>query len=157
MNHAALWLAIRTRALADTGSGGLFNVGTPLVTGIAYNHLPEAQAFPFLVFDEAGETQLSGFRHDTRELLIRIGVYVEREPAAGGDPALTGSAILSRLEGDWVSQGGAPTYGFNRHTLTLVGTSWTCDAMLMLGTRALHEEGVYHWVQEYRMLVRLTA
>lgn len=157
MNHAALWVAVRARALADNGTGGLFNAGTPLATGIFYNSVPEAQAFPFITFDVASEREAGGFSHDARWLHLYIGVYVERQPSAGGDPALRGSQILERLEGNWVAQGGAPTYGFNRHALTLSGTNWTTDAMLLLGTRESHEEGVYHWIQEYRLLARLTA
>lgn len=148
MDIARLWDAIRDRAVADTGSGGLFNATTPLVSGFYNTFAPTSATHPYCVYVTASATPDNGFNKDVVRVNFRIQSYVARKPANGADAMQVGSDILNRVYGD-SSAGGAPTYGFARWSPTLAG-SWTATVVEFVDVIEDHGNDYYCWVQSFR-------
>ena len=151
-----LWTAVYSRLKADTGSGGLYNAGNPLITS-AYNEEAARDAvFPYVVFSVGSYTSQDTFLKDMKEVALRFNVYTEMFPNTTGATMTLGSQILERLYGDaMLHTPPVPTYGFNRHMLDLAALSstWRATHALMVNEMTAHEEGVYHWIQEYRLFL----
>jgi hypothetical protein len=145
---AALYKVIYDRAVADTGSGGLFNSGTPLITGIFNNSVASSAVLPYIVYNVAADTAMHAFTRDIFRYQFRLQVYVARNTA---DPFLVGSNIIKRAFGD-SSGGSAPSYGFHRWTPSLAG-SWVSTTVLSLGEHQEHTDDCFCWVQDYWSLV----
>lgn len=131
-----VWKAIYDRAMADTGSGGLFNVGTPLVSTITnqmgyVNAISTAATLPYLVYSVTGtDGGNDGFKTAYRTVNFSIWSVVPSHESEVDTLDVT-QKIISRLEGDWWDQsGGVPTFGFDRFAPTLSGTTWGCDQVL---------------------------
>ena len=127
MSLANLNLVLRTRALADTGSGGLFNATTPLINAWNWHAVPEDTTFPYVVQTVAGYVAEDAFQLDIERILVRFSIWHERESQTDADPFLTVSNIEARIRGNWssASPGTAPTYGFHRFTPTFTGETGT--------------------------------
>lgn len=148
MNQVELWTAIKARAESDTGTGGLFNVGTPLVSGIYNTFASPAMTDQnkYIVFSVASASQEDGFDIDVITYTFRFAVY---SPVAGG---LAGpSAIIDRLYGNGVSSSGnLATYGFHRFKPSLSG-GWTATVMQRVDQDQNHSEDCYCFVETYRV------
>lgn len=153
MDLSALWLAVRNRAKADTGAGGLFAPGAYLISDIYENDWPEAVPLPIVVYDVAGTENLDGFRNALEKVLVRFSVYVRTDPVVSTEATATASKIINRLEGDWPAQsyGTGPTFGFDRWIGTLSSSNWTKCMMIRRGTRAEHSAGVLHYVLDFEV------
>ena len=156
---AALWGQINARAIADTGTGGLFNAGTPLVTAIYNNTMPEGSTFPYLVYDTLAATPRDAFRTSMFRVVWRVNVYVEKNSTTITDTAARGSAIIARLLGDWTAQnyGVAPTYGYDRWTPDLSSAGWSATASRSIGSGEAHEDFLWHWYEEFETFVSKNA
>jgi hypothetical protein len=153
VNQVALWKAIKARAEADTGSGGLF--GTPnLITGI-YNTLAVptlTDQSKYVVFSVAAAAQEDAFDTDVVTYIFRLSVF---SPVAAG--LAVPSAIIDRLYGNGVSQSGnLASYGFHRWKPTLSGTSWNADVMHRIDQDTNHTATVYQFVETYQILCSLS-
>lgn len=150
MNLAYLWDMIRDRATADTGSGGLFNVASPLITAMYYARLPSTSAMPFVLYTVPSYTERDGFTKDVIEATVRFAAFV---PFVGTssitDPVLRGAQIMTRLRGD-TSGGSAPTYGFHRWNPAATDNSWKFVHFQLTSEFEEHADDYYCWVQEYR-------
>jgi hypothetical protein len=110
----ALDAALYAKFAQDTGAGGLFNSGTPLITG-AFNRLaPEGQAFPYLIWQTPSATdyytltKLAKTRHVVTVKIVDKGTSSKTAGAAldrvavlltDGTLAVTGFTVLvSRRE-----------------------------------------------------------
>ena len=152
-NLARVFTAIRTRALADTGSGGLFASGANLVTGIYAETGSQTLAFPYItitLFDEEDDT----FAKDGSIVNVQFHIY-HNAVASGIGPIEACGAIIERLRGDATQQSNrVPTYGFHRHKLTLSqsgGALWGAGLMRRLRGTTAHEKDVYHFIEEYEV------
>ena len=154
MDPAALWQAIRDRALDDDGAGGLFAGATPLVTEIYENNTPTGAQMPYIVYDLEYSIQMDGFRTALYLVQVRFGVFVKKDEIVSTEATTRASQIIRRIRGNWQDQsyGTGPTYGFDRHILTLDG-DWTAGMMQHIDSRALHEETALHYVETYRVHV----
>lgn len=155
MDLPALWIAIRNRALEDTGAGGLFAPNVPLVTGIFQNHVPAGQSMPWVVYDVESATQTDAFRTAVYDVRVRFSVYVENSVVYSEDPAERASKIVQRIYGNWTDQsaGTEPTRGFARWSPTLTSSNYTCSIMEHVSSRPAHEDGVLRFIETYRVLV----
>jgi hypothetical protein len=139
MNLAALWLAVRARALGDTGTGGLFNATTPLVTGIYLNSVPPNPdtAYPYIRFDATLPQGGHGFRIDLFQPQLRFHIFALEQ--GGGHSRC--SLILERLYAR-----------FHRHALTMATGGWTATQAACIDTFLEPDDpGVLHFIQTYRL------
>lgn len=157
----ALEAAILNRITGDTGSGGLLNAGTPLITTVYNSEFPADEDtttdFPYIVFQVTDSEPADAMRTRVWKRVVVFHVYVLKQPAtqyASGDPLTVGSLILRRLEGDWEDQTfqTQPTFGFDRFKPDISSSGWTAGLFKMLSSSAQHEDKVYHWVMELEIL-----
>jgi len=148
MNQVQLWTAIKARAESDTGAGGLFNVGTPLVTGI-YNTFANptlTDQSKYIVFSPSSASQDDAFDLDVITYTFRFSVFA---PVATG--LAIPSAIIDRLYGNGVaSSGNLATYGFHRWLPSLSG-GWTATVCQRVDQDTAHSEDVYNFVETFRV------
>lgn len=157
---AGLWLKVRNRVLADTGAGGLYAPGAPLVYGIYFNTWPESAQLPMLVFDHAADNQIDAQRRAVYEVDFRIGIYVKRDPVESVEAIKLASKIRARVRGDWQDQsvGTAPTYGFHRWAPgDFADSEWNGRDTRHLGTQVNHNDTVWHFIENFRVLVQQAA
>lgn len=148
MNQVELWTKIKARAAADTGTGGLFKVGSELVSGI-YNTFANpslADQNSYIVFSVASAGQDDAFALDVITYTFRFAVF---SPVSAG---LAGpSAIIDRLYGDALDQAGrVPTFGFHRWQPTLAG-DWTATVCQRVDQDTNHSEDVYSFIETFRI------
>lgn len=151
MNQAAIWDAIRDRLVGDTGTGGLFNSGSPLLTAFYYAAIPTSGTMPYAVLSFASDTENDAFAKDIRQIVFRINVFVPRIHATITDPTNRGSQILARIYGD-TSAGSAPTYGLHRWQPSLSG-SWSAAHVQQAQAFDEHTDDTYSWVLEYKLTI----
>ena len=155
MDLAALWVAVRNRALDDDGVAGLFAPGAPLISGIYENIWPDNAQLPIVVYDVAAMDQIDAFRAAVYFVDFRFSVYVQQDPVISTAASATASKIINRLRGDWQDQSGAPTFGFHRWTHgSLASSDWSARDCRHIGSRAEHTEDVLHYVESYRVIVQ---
>lgn len=161
----ALEKAIGDRLLADTGSGGLFNVGNLLLAvhptgasvgqGVYNTAIPGANTagstvFPAITFEITSALHdYESQRTRTLNVTVEFAVYVDRGFAS--NPIKRGSDILGRIIGDWTEQaaGTAPTYGLDRWQPTLAGVTWLPGIFLHQSDKTEHQETRFVWVSTY--------
>lgn len=151
MDNANLWLAIKARAASDTGSGGLFAAGTPLVSGIYPNLFPQDENFPWITFDIEDVAPAHAFNKDVFTYTVRFNIYVPMESESITDPHQTASDIINRVYGDSTG-GSAPSYGFHRHKLAPSG-AWGGCQLLKIGSSIEHEDTDLHFVEQYQSAI----
>lgn len=117
--------AIYDRLLGDTGTGGLFAVGSELVNGIRVNQLTPGTERPYILINTVSETaQDEGFTHDGHLVTTQVTVYTN--PRDGGLEAMR--AILRRIYGDAVEQSdNLPTYGLMRWKPDISASGWDAN------------------------------
>lgn len=150
-----LWTDVRARLLADTGTGGLFNVSTPLVAGLWLVNAPDSQAMPFLVMSSQALRNDDTFTSRHHVVEFQVSSFIEEEPATGYDPFARGASIAGRVLGDWSLQGTRlPSFGLDRWTPALSGSGWSASPVEFVTTREQHTPGVVQFVHEF--VVRLS-
>jgi hypothetical protein len=136
-SNRTLLAAIRTRLLADTGTGGLFDsVGSDLVTAVWTRRFPlptqNATDFPYVIvyFDavEGGDA----FAYEGKRIGIRVEWFT-RENADGVDGLEQSDKVLERITGDFTDQSaGVPSYGLHRWTPT-IQSGWAAGPLYFEG------------------------
>lgn len=132
---SALLDAVVTRCRSDTGTGGLRNATSPLVTGVFLERAPIGQTRPYIVVTEQASTQDDS--KGTRSALVEmaLSVYVDANNGIGQVRGITDRlrAVLHRQ---------VPT-GITGYTFT---------ALQRVGGRAVpdEDEAVYRHVEQYR-------
>lgn len=156
----ALWKSVLDRVNADTGSGGLRNVTTPLITGV-YNTRPPFTAegsdpFPYLVYSVFESENRNAFRTRVWRRRVRFDIFVQVDPNGTLDVLQRGADILRRVEGDWEDQavGTAPTFGFDRFQPTLTSSGWTAGIFDLVDSGEDHspEDELYTWTMTFDIL-----
>lgn len=140
MSVAAVAKAIRTRALADTGAGGLFQTGTPLITGWFWSWAPPAQAFPYVVANFINTSEDDTFDRDEYVARIQFSIYLGRESAES-----TAITIANRIR-----------TRFHRWLMGNVD-GWIAGQMARRDGNENHTEEAYNFVEEYDVRVAKTA
>lgn len=158
MDAAALWIAIRNRALDDDGAGGLFAPGAALISGIYENAAPTAAQLPIVIYDLVAMNQIDAFRAAVYDVEIRFNIYVKQDQVVSTEASATASKIINRIRGDWQDQSGAPTYGFHRWTAgTLSSSEWSARDCRHQNSRAEHTAEVLHYIESYRIVAQQSA
>lgn len=94
MNIGFVWKAIIDRMLADTGAGGLFQTGSPLITTVYVGQAPASTAYPYIQITQAAETEEDTFAKDAVELDVYFNVYATYDTA---NSRTTVDTITTRL------------------------------------------------------------
>lgn len=156
MTMALAAAAIRTRALADTGSGGLFYASGPLLKSFTFEYAPATNSatpltdiMPYVVFNFPAWEEDPTFNTDVQSVVCQFHLFLPRESGANA-----ASAILARIYGDGIAQTNrTPTYGFHRHALSLGDTDvtapWYASPMRRTSRNTAHERDVYHYIDSY--------
>lgn len=104
---------------ADTGSGGLFEVGGTLkITGVFNRFASQTAALPYIVMFPVAATENKAFGADSVEYVIDFDIYTElrENPDLGGDIADRLRTVLDRqtptLASGWTSDAMRQTSGF---------------------------------------------
>lgn len=119
---------VLARLQADTGTGGLFNVSSPLVTAAYWDLGPHAMVEPYIAYQITTERATTeGFKVSAVRASITISAVVVRTLASATAPMDTASAILARIYGNAAEQGGAPSFGFHRWVPSLA-SPWVSTA-----------------------------
>ncbi len=153
MNATRLFIALKARLDADTGSGGLFADEAELISGV-YNTLAPStltDSDSYIVFNVASVEQMDGFNIDVVEYTFYLSIFT---PVSGGMGA--SQAIIDRVYGNGVtSSGNTPTYGLHRWQPTLTSTSWVAGIMHRIDQQTNHTETVYQHIETYRIITSL--
>lgn len=154
MNLANLNLVLRTRALTDAGSGGLFLAGSnAFCNAWNWNQVPPDTTFPYVVQSIAGLVSDNAFQRDIAACRVRFAIWHEKSSLTDPDPYLTVSRMESRIYGNWSSATPtvAPTYGFHRFAPAFSG--WTGTQMEF--TQTLDESGgdYLNFVMEFKFWI----
>ena len=130
--------AIRDRLAADTGSGGLFNASTPLVSSVWFVRAPEeddgywsaaskSATSPHIVFNCRAIGAPDAQRTKSRLIEVSLAAYCKPTASTTTDPWETLGKIAERIEGNWETKavGVDPDYGLIRWapTITNHGTN----------------------------------
>lgn len=131
MNIADIHLVLKNRAAADTGSGGLFNTTSPLISAWYPGRVPADGEYPYVVETTTGTPHRDAFGRDVVIVTFRASVWVPWKMHTDTDPMLTASRILARIYGNWSSSSPStqPTYGFHRFKPTLA-SPWTSSYII---------------------------
>lgn len=140
MSVAAVSKAIRTRALADTGAGGLFQTGSPMLTGWFWDWAPPAQAFPYVVMTFVDTTEDDTFERDEYAARVQLAVYLGRESTI--ETAVT---IVERIR----------TRFHRWNPASLDG--WVGGIMARKNGNTNHTEEAYNFVEEYELRMAKSA
>lgn len=137
------------RLEADTGSGGLFNSGSPLVSGVYYIRAADASTRPYIVLN-VSMTEEHALTSDGCEFVLGVRIVGN---ASDGGAAL--QSIWNRVFGDGVLQSGrTPSYGLHRHTLTMPTNplSASCTTLMYAGTDEVYDadDNTLEWTMRFR-------
>lgn len=163
MSHfqMALQAAVIARLKADTGTGGLFNVTTPLVTGASVDFNPARQPLPFITYVPTLMSNYDAVGTRCEECEFDIHVWIQASPenssgsSAAFDPLVREDAIVSRIFGNWpsVSVGVAPGYGLDRFRPDITSSGWTADTLRRTSDRRNADETIIQHTISFRCLV----
>lgn len=131
----ALSTAIRTAALADVGTGGLFQTGTPMVTGLFSVKAPQNQPYPYIVLQQVSEPQSDTFNTEGGDITFEFAIYGREYTAT----VATVDTITERLK-----------VLFRKKTLTLTGGWSTASVHRAAGYAVVIADEVIQKNEEYR-------
>lgn len=137
MSWQSLSVGILSAINADTGSGGLHNSGSPLITA-AYNTMaPETPTLPYVVFSMVSEVESKDYGTARAiEYLLQFDIYVDKNAAT-----TSLYAIADRLR-----------TVLDRVAVTAGGSTWTARQMRRTGGLSLDfDDQVLRKVEEYRV------
>lgn len=150
--------AVRARLVADTGTGGLLNVGSPLVTAVYAGYVPETTDSPYVTFraGSADFTERQGFRVRVAVTEVIVECVVPEKPATTStisSPYDRLGKICDRVVGNWPAKaaGVEPDYGLDRWTPTLSG--WECPELQLINDENASEEGVLRRILTFQVQV----
>lgn len=154
MDLAALGKAIYDRAASDTGSGGLFNASTPLITAFYNTWEPDDAVKPYCFYNVLVSNPNDTFTGENEEVMFRISLCVQKEPEGSPpvDPIKRSSDIIARL----IGPGGAtPAYGFHRYAITITSSDhWSSGSVVRAGQNQNHGNDYYQFDLDFRVHLR---
>ena len=95
MSWSELATGIRTLVNADTGTGGLRHVTTPLITAFYTNFAPQGATIPYAVLIKVSEAEEKAFASSPRSVMfgVQLSIWTDRD-----DGMLAGQAIADRFQ-----------------------------------------------------------
>jgi hypothetical protein len=139
---------VRSRATGDTGTGGLFNATTPLLTGWYTRLAPAQVSLPYVVVNCIDAGNQDGLRFSLRRLRMRISIFTS------GNSEASIETIRTRILGNWLTgTNRVPTYGFDRWTMTGMDNSFSASPMIFINQTELFEERVTQTILEFETYV----
>lgn len=141
MSFAALATGIRSLIIADTGSGGLVNSTTPLITACYTLQAPELGAtLPYMVIVPVSEVEEKVFATSPRvqRFLVQLSVFT---PSSAN--VTTGQAIVDRLR--TVLDRIAPTV-----------SGFTASQLMRVAGQVFIEEDTIHHTEDYEVALSTT-
>jgi hypothetical protein len=157
----ALFNAIKTRLRFDSTLAALLGPGA--AAGIRNQTMPPAvdpsgTTFPCVVFRFRNADSVDALRTRRYEIDFDVEMYVEENPAAGGDSLLTLCKIHERIIGNYVDNTNLPQYGLDRWVPDFTGqsgdASTTYSAEMVIHVRTFDdsdaEQGRLKWVSQYK-------
>jgi hypothetical protein len=146
-----IYKAIRSRALADTGAGGLFNVTTPLLTGWYSRLAPPNSAMPYVVVNIIDAGMVDAFAMSLRRLTVRMSLFTS------GNSEANINTIRTRILGNWLKGiNRVPSHGFERAKLTLTD-DYNLAEFLFINQTELFEERATQTILEFETHVSKLA
>lgn len=133
---AEIAAAMSTAALADTGTGGLFNASAPLLRGWHTMQAPQQNfTLPYAVVFHVSDADEKVFQTTTWATVYLIQISVWTDKANGLIP---GGAATSRIR-----------TVFDRWAPTITG--YTPSQFMRQSGNILTEDRAYHHIEEYRI------
>lgn len=138
---------------ADTGSGGLKNAVSPLVTGFYRDIAPAwlgtgttaVQSYPYVVWSLVNVEAQDAFKIPIELITVRFSVFSKTE--TGGQAR---NAVTERLIGDWRKQATrVPSYGFDRYRFSGAGGT---GAFVFRRMYEFPERDIYQQVLEFDLV-----
>ena len=153
MNRKYLWKALDDRAVADTGTGGLFNVSAPLITGWYSEQGPAGAVMPYVVVTLADDGEDDGFGYQAQTITVYIHIYAPRELST---TAYSGVAVAedirARIQGDGTPN--SPTYGFHRWQTSLPsGSGMVATTFKREGGTSASDLNTVHLIETYSVML----
>jgi hypothetical protein len=136
----AVWTAVHALFSADTGSGGLANASSPIVTGMFIERAPVNQATPYIVFGVRSDTEADTKGKDQAVVRVAFNIYT-----TGTSGPTAQSAIVARLR-----------TVFHRVQPTSISGFTFSKMQRVNGLMVPDEEEVFHMVEEYELHVFAT-
>ena len=139
MSWQSISVGILSAINADTGSGGLRNVASPLITA-AYNTMgPETPTLPYVVFSMVSEREDKDYGAARAiDYLIQFDIYVDKNAAT-----TSLYAIADRLR-----------TVLDRVVVTAGGATWTARQMRRVGGLPIEfDDQILRKVEEYRVVL----
>jgi hypothetical protein len=133
MSWEALATGIYNIATADTGTGGLLNSSTPLITGFYTNWAGQGIVMPYVTLELVSEVETKVFATAPRslEFIVQFSIWTPFENGTA-----TGQGIADRLR-----------TLYDRIAPTVSG--FTASQMMRLGGSVAVEDEFVHHVEEY--------
>lgn len=149
MNIAEIYKMLRDRAVADTGSGGLFNASSAFKLSDWYTAVANRSATaPYVVQSIASAVAEDTFWSEVVPIRVRFAVWTAIE-----DGLDKPSAIMRRIYGD-ATQTGSITHGFHRWVPTLTSSyGWSATAMRYVSTAENHDDDWFCFIPEYEFVL----
>lgn len=150
IDTAAIAAAVLARLESDTGSGGLYASGSPLVTGSEWVQGLQSAVPPYIVYDVSLEGP-GGEAFTSNGLKATVGIRAFVSRHATGMTALNRlSAINQRLYGNSGANSGVPSYGFHRWQITGI-SGWEFTHMRFLGQINDADEDTFSTVTNFEI------
>ena len=151
MNLNGVWKAIRARALADTGAGGLFETSNNLVKAFINHRLrPQGTSiavttvYPYVVYSVVAAVEDDTFEKDSVRMMVAFSVFDEIRN--GVDRC---EKVIDRIYGDAMAQATRlPTFGYHRHPL-VIDAPWAATAMSRRESRQAEHKNVNQFIEMY--------
>jgi len=147
MSHPrpAMSAAIGARFLSDTGTGGLFNAASPLITDVRQTFAPAGTLPPYVVFSYQNFTNDDLLGKRGYKATVKVDVFVAELDDSGNLVGLSSlDQINERVIGNWAPSGTAPTYGLHGWNMGTIATSWNTTIMHHESSMDLNEPGMLH-------------
>lgn len=152
MNIGNVWQALNTRATSDTGTGGLFAVSNPLITGWFSEQGPQAATYPYVVVNISDDGETDTFGSSGRELAFNVNIYVSRDAATSINALERANAIAARVFGN--GNPNSPTYGFHRwQTVLPMGSGMVATTCARTGGTSASDRDTVHLIETYTLSV----
>ena len=151
MNTAKLEQTIITRLETDTGTGGLYNIITPLVSAVYNGFALHSDVLdkPYVCMVVEDGQQDDNFTTDNVAIDVTFHIFDSRTRVSDAC-----ASTIERIYGDGPKTTG-PTYGLHRWSMGLLSGSSTDTGAIMYrtGFSSNHDKDFWHYIERYTVRV----